>query len=326
MSDAKPDPAPVPEAADTPAGAGRLAALRARLAGLFSRKPAAAAAEPDTGETSDTPPKAGLLSQLLARFSRPPADTTEMPAAPAEPAADDSAAKPSALERLQQWFDSPIKIVLAGAVALLVLLIIVLIVVLVVKRKPKAHPPAGHPPAAVASHAPASTAHGKPAAAPPASHAAAPSVAGSAADGHAAPHPAAAADAHAAPVATKDAPPHPAAHAGAVDPLAAERAALERQKAELDAQRQQLEQDKKAFAEKVGRQANGAVIGGVRPAGAASPLAGKCDLSGDRKSLRENLRQCLGLPAKIPEEAAVGEKAGSATVAPEGKPAHAPAH
>lgn len=287
-----------PEVSESaPASAGSFAFVSRLLQRLKRAKPAATEstnADAGSAEMASAPASGrfAFVTRWLRR--RPKAEVTEAAAeahAPTEAVTDESAAaQPSLLARM---FDSPLKIVLAVATALLLLLLIALVVVLLSKKKPKAHLPAA---AAPAAHAPAV---GHVAATPKLQHGDHPPVSANA-----------------------GAPPDSAAHGtvAATDPLAEERAKLEQMKAELDKQRQQLEQERKAFAEQAGHAANGSVIGSQGSA-ATGDIAGSCDLSGDKQSLRENLRRCLGLPEKKPEEAAAKDTAEK----PE-RPAAAPAH
>ena len=279
-----------------PASAGRFAFVSRLLQRLQRPKPAAPesadACEPAT-EAAPASGRFAVLSRLFARLRK--SGVADSAAAPADaPAENTDAAADAGPGRLGRLFDSPLKIVLAAATALLLLLLIALVVVLLAKKKPRLHPAAAATPAV---HAPAREHQDRAGAPkPPAGH---PAVV---------PHGAA------APLAQE----HGAAPKS--DPLAAERARLEQMKAELDKQRQQLEQERKAFAEQAGHAANGSVIGRAGSAGAAD-VAGSCDLSGDKQSLRENLRRCLGLPEKKAEQGAAKDAAEAAE-----KPAAAPAH
>lgn len=304
--------------ADTPAKGGCFAFI-SRLLARLKKKPAVApeiaGAEAESGSADEAAAVAatpagprGFLAKLLARLRKqPPAGDAEVPSPAAEAEADtsstDAEAKPS---RLRALFDSPLKMVLIGASSLLLILIVVLIVVVLHKKSAKhaaAPPPAPHI---------AAEEHPKKSAEPYAASAATPEkpIAGDNAA-----HPAAAEAAADATHATDNSKPSGKLEKPIqliADPLAAERAKLAEERATLEKERQQLEADRKALTEQAGHALNGSVVGrtGGKSSG-SSDIAGKCDLSGDRASLRENLRRCLGLPdkpvAKEGEAAAKGD-------------------
>ena len=267
---------------------------------------------------SETPPagRFAFIQRLLGRLRRQPAAAVDTAAAAGgadasaqpEPQPEQPAgAAPGKLAALRAWFDSPLKIVLVAASVLLLVLLIVLLVILLGKKSPK--------PAAADAHAPTAQQHA------PAHSAAAPAHADKAHPDQPKAEHAPAAAAHPAPQeaahSASDTPPHaahepePGAAAGGklekpiqliLDPLAGERAKLAEERAALEKERAQLEADRKALTEQAGKALNGAVIGkGGAASGGSANLAGKCDLSGDKASLRDNLRRCLGLPDKPPE-------------------------
>ncbi len=299
------------------APAGRFAFVQ-RLLGRFRGKSAPVAAPDEPGTESPPAAKVSLLNTLLSRFRKSPAtepDPASTPSAVDEGAADaatvpasEETAAPSRFAAIRAWFDSPLKIVLVAASVLLLLLLVVLLVVLLGKKSAK-HPPAAAPAAVSAAH----QAEKPKAAAEP--HAAVPdkqaepesdAVSEKAAVEESKP---AAGDSHASGKLDK---PLQLIH----DPLAEERAKLAEERAALEKEKAQLEADRKALTEQAGRAVNGAVVGRPGAAGSTSNLAGKCDLSGDKASLRDNLRRCLGLPDK-PDAA----KEGDAAVKGDEKPA-----
>lgn len=269
-----------------PAG-GRFAWL-ARLRLRFRKSAAIEGAPAD--EPDNVPPPQGAMSRLrgwLLRLRPAKAAATDdmlrMPVDDTETAAPAGDAEAEAPAWWQSLFDSPVKIALLVGSALLLVLLVALIVVLLVKKPAKPRP------------APAATAAVQ-----------------------VKPHvttPAAAPAKHASPAVSAH--PGPTAHEPVADKsLLEERARLEQMKAELEQQRQQFEAEKKAFAEQAGRQANGAVVS-RRP---AADLAGSCELSGNKGTLRDNLRACLGLP---PKPAAEPAKADNAAPPADAKPAPA---
>lgn len=305
MSDHSAESAP----ADTPAKGGRFA-LISRLLARLKKKPAAApesahsAAETEPGSAEGDSVAAGpaarlgFLPKLLARLRKqPPTGDAEAssPATDEDTATTEVEPKPS---RLRGLFDSPLKIALIGASSLLLILIVLLIVVVVHKKSAKhaAVPPVATHTAAEAPPKKSAEPHAEVAATPEkpiAADSAAPTAAPEVAD-----HAAAAESTHAA-TDTKPSGKLEKPIQLITDPLAAERAKLAEERTALEKERQQLEADRKALTEQAGRALNGSVVGraGGKSSGSGD-IAGKCDLSGDRASLRENLRRCLGLPDK----------------------------
>lgn len=310
--------------ADNPAKGSRFTFI-SRLLARLKKKPAASeiadtAAEAKSDSADDAAVVAaspsgplGFLAKLRARLRKqPPSGDAEAasPESDADTATAEAEPKPS---RLRALFDSPLKIALIGASSLLLILIIVLIVVVVHKKSAKhaATPPAAQhvapearPKKTAEPHVGVAATPEKPAQADNVTHSAEP---------EAADHAAAAESTHTA----ADAKPSGKLEKPIQlinDPLAAERAKLAEERAALEKERQQLENDRKALAEQAGRALNGSVVGrtGGKSSGSGD-IAGKCDLSGDRASLRENLRRCLGLPdkpvAKDGEAAAKDDKA-----------------
>ena len=320
------DHSPEPTTTDA-APAGRFAFL-SRLLGRFRAKPAAAEVPDESGGEPPAAAKESLLNWLLARFRKSPpadADSTAAPAVADEPAADatDAAAAPAAEETvassrfaaIRSLFDSPLKIALVAASVLLLLLLVVLLVVLLGRKSAK-HPPAAAPAAVTGTH---KAEKSKAAAEPAEPHAAVP-------EKHATPEHSATPEKTAAEESKPaEAESHPSGKLEKPlqlihDPLAEERAKLAEERAALEKERAQLEVDRKALTEQAGRAVNGAVVGRSGAAGPTGNLAGKCDLSGDKSSLRDNLRRCLGLPDK-PEAAKEADAAAKGDDKPAGKAA-----
>ena len=302
------------------APAGRFAFVQ-RLLGRFRGKSDPVAAPDEPGTEPPAAAKVSLLNKLLASFRKSPA--TEPDPAITSPAEDEGAADaaaapaseetaaPSRFAAIRAWFDSPLKIVLVAASVLLLLLLVVLLVVLLGKKSVK-HPPAASPVAVSETH---KAEKSKAATEPAEPHAAV-------AEKHAEPESGAVPE---KPAAEDNKPAAGDSHTSGKldkplqlihDPLAEERAKLAEERAALEKEKAQLEADRKALTEQAGRAVNGAVVGRSGAAGPTSNLAGKCDLSGDKASLRDNLRRCLGLPEK-PD----APKEGDAAVKGDEKPA-----